>query len=513
MESTYILEMLNVSKTFGKNKVLDDISLKVRRGTVHALVGENGAGKSTMMKILLGLYTSDTGKIMMDGRELSHHSAQDALKAGIAMVHQELSSILDMTVTDNIFLGKEKLRCGLVAQEEQNEEVKNLLQTLKIDVSPKEKLRNLSTAYAQLVEIAKAISYNAKLIIMDEPTSSLSEKEAENLLNTIKMLRDKGTSIIYISHKLDEIFKIADDVTVLCDGKCIVTDAVTNFTPGRLIQNMVGRELKQMYPAHEGKTGEELLRVEGFSKKGMYQDITFSAYAGEILGIAGLIGAGRTELLSSVFGIMKPDAGKVYIRGRRANIRQPKDAIRQGIGMVTEDRRLTGIFAPLSVADNMAMPNYGFYMKGIFVNESGAVKDCDKQKKSLKIKASSLKARITNLSGGNQQKVLLSRWLMRSDIDILIVDEPTRGIDVMAKYEISSLLCEFVNQGKTVIMISSELPEVIGMSDRVMVMHEGRMTGFLSREELTQENVMQLATKFSDKTSENPDSDINKRGN
>lgn len=496
-ENTYLLEMKGIEKYFTGVKALNKAHLKVKKGTVHALMGENGAGKSTLMKILLGLYTPDGGSIVFKGKTMSRYSVSDALKYGISMIHQELSSVSEMTVMENIFLGREITKHGFVQEAKQLEAVMALFQELDVTLSPREKMSRLSTAYVQIVEIAKAISYNADLIIMDEPTSALSEKESANLMNTVRKLRDRGVSIIYITHKMDEVFKIADEVTVLRDGKYVITENVKNLTKDDLIRHMVGREMNQLYPINASKKGEELLRIENYSRAQQFRDISFSVHAGEILGFAGLMGAGRSELLNCIFGITVPDQGDLYVRGKKSRIHAPSDAIRLGMGLVTEDRKLTGIFAPLTVMDNMIMPSFSNYLNKGFISHGRMNEDCQQQRMAMGIKTPDMRQNIQHLSGGNQQKVLLARWMMRDDIDILIVDEPTRGIDVMAKYEIHSMLCDLAEKGKAIIMISSELPEVIGMSNRIVVMCEGRISGIFSREEASQEHIMSKATEFS----------------
>lgn len=495
MSSEYILEMEHISKSFPGVKALDDVQLRVRRGTVHALMGENGAGKSTLMKILNGIYTPDNGTIRFKGEEVKLNCPYDAIKAGISMIHQELSPIPYMSIAENIYLGREPAigRTGLVRQKVMEENTKKLLGELEIDLEPRAKMKDLSIANTQMVEIAKAISYNSELIVMDEPTSAISEKEVEHLFKIIRSLKEKGVSIIYISHKIDEIFKIADEVTVLRDGIYIGTEKLENITKEKLIEMMVGRELKQMFPKEEAEIREPILEVRNLTKKGKFYNINFKVHKGEILGISGLMGAGRTEVVESIFGITQPDEGEIFINGKKVDIRSPINAIEHKMALLTEDRKLTGLFLPLSVRDNMIMASVDEYSKGMFVNAGKVDGACNSQVDWLKIKTPSLNQAVKYLSGGNQQKVLLARWLLTYP-DILILDEPTRGIDVGAKAEIHRLMSKMAQEGKAIIMISSELPEILGMSDRILVMHEGRITGELSREEATQDRIMKYAT-------------------
>jgi ABC-type sugar transport system, ATPase component len=492
----FLLEMEGISKSFSGVHALRGVQLKVKKGSVHSLMGENGSGKSTLMKILLGLYSADNGSIRYKGELMRHFSVGDALHKGITMIHQELMSVPEMTVADNIFLGKELSSGGVLQEQKQYEALETLFADLGVHINPKAKIKSLSTAQVQLVEMAKALSYNADLIIMDEPTSALSETEADNLLSIVKRLRDRGVSVIYITHKMDEVFKIADEITVLRDGENIITKPANELNNDSLISYMVGRALSKMYPKNRAVKGAEMLRVESAARRGEFRDISFSVQAGEILGFAGLMGAGRSELINSLFGITKLDQGSVYIKGKKVDITSTHTAIAHGVGLVTEDRKLTGIFPPLSLVDNMVMPSFSRYSIAGFFNRGRIFHDCSKLKSKMAIKASSLQQTIGSLSGGNQQKVLLARWMMRDDIEILIIDEPTRGIDVNAKYEIHQMLCDLAGQGKAIIMVSSEMPEIIGMSDRVLVMCEGRLKAELRRDEATQENIMRHATAF-----------------
>lgn len=494
MNKDYVLEMINITKEFPGVKALDNVQLKVKKGTVHALMGENGAGKSTLMKILIGIYTPDSGKIIFDGEELKVSAIKNALDKGISMIHQELSPIRNMTVAENIFLGREpSYKFGWVKAKELEEKTRKLFEKLEIDIDPKAKMSELSIANTQMVEIAKAISYNSKLIIMDEPTSAITEKEVHHLFKIIRSLKQEGVSIIYITHKMDELAQITDEVTVLRDGKYIGTKSSDQITKDELIEMMVGRELNQIFHKQQVEIKELALSVQQLSKKGKFENISFEVRKGEIVGIAGLMGSGRTEVLESVFGINPSDSGEIYVHGEKATIRSPRDAIRYGMGLLTEDRKLTGLFLPLSVQDNIITVTIEQYAKGGFLNEKKIREDCQRLSDQLAIKTPSLQQLIKYLSGGNQQKALIARWLLQ-DPDILFLDEPTRGIDVGAKSEIYNLIFDLAKKGKAIVVVSSELPEILGLSDRIIVMHDGKKTGELSREEATQERIMELAT-------------------
>lgn len=497
MEDKYILNVENIRMEFPGVLALDDVHLRVKKGTVHALMGENGAGKSTLVKILIGIYHPNKGKIVFKGKELKIENTHEALSKGISMIHQELSPIPHMTVAENIYLGREPLHkyTGIVDMKKMEKETYELLEKLNIKgINPKDKMNDLSIANIQMVEIAKAISYDSDLIIMDEPTSAITEKEVEHLFKIIHDLKVKGISIIYITHKMDEVFKISDEVTVLRDGKFIGEESASNLDKNKLIEMMVGRELKNVFAKGKAEIGEVILSVHNFSKKGQFRDVNFELRKGEILGFAGLMGAGRTEVLESVFGYRRPDSGEVYINGEKVKIKSPRDAIRYKMALLTEDRKKTGLFLPLSVKDNMVIANIDQYIKKSFLRKEKIIKVCEEEREKMSIKTPSIDQKIVYLSGGNQQKVLISRWLLTHP-DILILDEPTRGIDVGAKAEIHKLMSSMTAQGMAIIMISSELPEVLGMSDRVIVMHEGRVTGELCRDEATQEKIMQLATE------------------
>ena len=494
MDDNVILQMEKISKSFPGVKALSDVNLTVHKGTIHALMGENGAGKSTLMKILDGIYAPDSGQITFQGQRVTIDTTHTALKLGISMIHQELSPIPYMMVSENIFLGREPLgRYGLIDKRKLNADTKALLDRLGIDIKPTSLMKTLSVANTQMVEIAKAISYDASLIIMDEPTSAITEREVDHLFRMIRSLKAKGVTIIYITHKMDEVFRIADDITVLRDGKHVATEPASQTNKGHLITMMVGRELTEMFPKEVAPIGEIVLSVRNLTREGIVADVSFDLRRGEILGIAGLMGAGRTTVIESIFGIHKIDAGEITIKGRKTQINSPADAIKNGLALLTEDRKLTGIMGVLPVRDNMVIASLSNYEKRGLLDGRRIEATYKEEKSRLDIKSPSMYQLIKLLSGGNQQKVLVSRWLLTSP-DILILDEPTRGIDVGAKAEIHRLMSKLAQEGKAIIMISSELPEILGMSDRILVMHEGRVGGIFERKEATQESIMQAAT-------------------
>ncbi|MFI8496241.1 sugar ABC transporter ATP-binding protein [Peribacillus butanolivorans] len=493
MGSDYILEMENITKEFPGVKALDNIQLKVKKGSVHALMGENGAGKSTLMKIIFGIYTPDKGTIKFKGKELKVSSTKEALKNGISMIHQELTPVPHMTVAENIFLGREPSygKLGWVNNKKMIEDARGLFNKLNVNIDPNSKMKDLSIANMQMVEITTAVSYNADLIIMDEPTSAITEKEVEQLFEIINSLKAKGVSIIYISHKMDEIFKICDELTVFRDGQYIGTKGAHELNQDTLIQMMVGREIKQVFHKEKAEIKEVVLSVNNLRKEGKFNNVSFEVRKGEILGIAGLMGSGRTEIIESIFGIDPPDSGDIYIHGEKVNIKSPRDAIKHKLSLLTEDRKI-GAILPISIRENMIISNVDQFLKHGYINKKLVDETCNEQVEKLNIKTPSIDQLIMNLSGGNQQKVLLARWLL-NDPDILILDEPTRGIDVGAKSEIHKLMSKLAQDGKAIIMISSEMPEVLGMSDRVIVMHEGYKKGELSREEANQEKILEVA--------------------
>ncbi len=494
-QNDYLLEIRKVSKSFPGVKALKSVDLRVRKGTVHALMGENGAGKSTLMKILIGIHTPDEGEVFFKGKQVHFRSTQDALDMGISMIHQELNPVPYMTVAENIFLGREPRRFSnlLIDFPKMNDNAKKLLSELEIKIDPKSNMVDLSVGQTQMIEIAKAISYNSDLIIMDEPTSAITESEVAHLFRIINKLRDNGVAIIFITHKMDEVFKITDDISVFRDGEFIGECFTKDINKETLIQMMVGREINQLFPKQPADIGEVVLSVDKLTQRGVFHDVSFELRKGEILGFAGLIGSGRTEVLECLFGVTQKTSGSVTLNGEPITIRSPRDAIDNGISLLTEDRKLSGLYLILSVLDNIAMANMKEYEKVGLLDKSAIRKDGFHSKELLKIKTPTLEQLIVNLSGGNQQKVLVARWLLINP-DILILDEPTRGIDVGAKSEIHRLMSGLAQQGKSIIMVSSELPEVLGMSDRIIVMHEGKKSGELSRAEATQEKILHLAT-------------------
>ena len=499
----YKLELKGICKSFPGVKALDNVQLSVRPGTVHALMGENGAGKSTLMKCLFGIYKMDAGEIYLDGEKIEVKDPDDAMSKGIAMVHQELQPVLARSVGENLFLGRFPTKnygpLKVIDHKKMYEDTKMWLDEVGMDFDPKAQLGSLSIGQMQSVEIAKAVSHQAKVVIFDEPTSSLSDKEVDALFRIMNDLRDKGVAMIYISHKMDEIKRIADDITVMRDGGYVGTWPAAEMTTDQIIAKMVGRELTNVYPPKDNEIGDVILEVKDLCSihEKSFQHISFKLRKGEILGFGGLVGAQRTELMEGIFGIRGVASGEIYIHGKKVNIKHPIDAMNAGIGLITEDRRGNGIFGCLSIKDNVGVSVYNKYLKtGFVLNHKEINKVVDESIEKLRIKTPSMKEHIANLSGGNQQKVIVSRWLA-NDPDVLIMDEPTRGIDVGAKHEIYEIMVDLAKQGKAIIMISSEMAELLGMSDRVCVMCNGRLTGEITeKEEMSQANVMQFATQF-----------------
>ena len=501
--SEYRLEMRGVVKTFPGVKALDNAQLKLRPGTVHALMGENGAGKSTLMKCMFGIYKMNEGEIYYEGQKVTISDPLAALSMGISMVHQELQPIPERSVAENIFVGRYPMKkllgfIPVVDHKKMNEETERVLKEVRMNFDPKQKLGSLSVSQMQSVEIAKAVSNDCKVLILDEPTSSLTAHEVEALFRIIEDLKAKGVSIVYISHKMDEILRISDEVTIMRDGKYIGTWDAKDLTTDKIITQMVGRELTNLYPERENVPGEVVLDVKDFTSihPRSFRNVNFQLRKGEILGVGGLVGAQRTELMEGIFGIRAHSKGTISYKGQELKITRPRDAITKGVALLTEDRRATGILGVLSIADNVSIASLDKYLiGGIMLNDKKIEDLVQENVAKLSIKTPSSKTQIQSLSGGNQQKVLISRWLA-NDPDILILDEPTRGIDVGAKYEIYCIIAELAKQGKSIIMISSEMGELIGMSDRIMVMCEGRVTGFVDGKDATQENIMELATQF-----------------
>lgn len=484
--------MRGIVKEFSEVRVLNGVSFRLRRGSVHALMGENGAGKSTLMKILCGMYPATQGEIMIDGKTVKISSPIDAKRLGIAMIHQELSAFHELTVAANMFMNREYKRGFLLDDKRMNQAAAEILADLNISIDPKLKMNRLSVAEMQLVEIAKAVSTDADIIIMDEPTSALTEAEVANLYKTVRDLRSRGKAIVYISHKIEEIFAIADEITVLRDGDFVSHDTIEAFDHDKLISLMVGRTLNQQFHKTHHSFGDVLLKVEGMSRSGKFSSVSFEVRAGEVLGISGLIGAGRTEVVETVFGLDRADSGDVYIAGEKVNIRSPRDAISHGLALVSEDRKNVGLNLVGSVKENITMANLEKYCRFGVIKFREEKKAGDGLMDMLSVKAHSRDTLVSALSGGNQQKVILARW-MSTNPKVLILDEPTKGIDVGAKAEIYKLIDEFTAQGGCVIMVSSEMPEILGMSDRIAVMHEGELVAVFDRDEATQEKLLSAA--------------------
>lgn len=494
--SEYLLEMKNITKTFPGVKALDKVSLALKPGTVHALMGENGAGKSTLMKCLFGIYYKDEGQILLEGNEVNFRNSKQALENGVAMVHQELNQVLKRNVMENLWLGRFPLQAGLVNHRKMYKDTVNVFKELDIQVDPKKLMRELPVATRQMVEIAKAVSYNSKVIVFDEPTSSLTETEVEHLFRIINMLRDQGCGIIYISHKMEEILKISDEVTVMRDGQWVATTPAKDLTMDKIIKQMVGRELSNRYPPKTNKPSETILEVENLSSE--YQNVnnvSFTVKKGEIVGFAGLVGAGRTETLENIYGVSTRKSGTIKLHGKPIKNRSSKESIKNRFALVTEERRQTGIFGILNIRENTTISNLRKYLKGPILSNGGMAGDTDWSIKAMNIKTPSQYTKIQSLSGGNQQKVILGRWLLTKP-EVLMLDEPTRGIDVGAKYEIYQLIVNLANEGKGIIMVSSEMPELLGVCDRIIVMSGGRIAGEVNAQNTTQEEIMELAAKY-----------------
>ncbi|WP_373232587.1 sugar ABC transporter ATP-binding protein [Cohnella sp.] len=499
--SNYLLELEGISKSFPGVQALDNVTLNVRAGTVHALMGENGAGKSTLMKCLFGIYSPEAGEIRMNGEKLHLPDSRAALNCGISMIHQELHPVPYRSVMENIWLGRFPLR-GIkpflfVDGKKMYQDTERLFKDLEMDIKPDTIIGSLSVSKIQSIEIAKAVSYNAKVIVMDEPTSSLTGNEVEHLFRIIEDLKRRGVAIIYISHKMEEILRISDEVTIMRDGKKIGTWESKEMTTDLIISRMVGRDLTQRFPERSNVPGDVLLQVEGFTSPfpKSFRNVSFELRKGEILGVGGLVGSQRTELIEALFGIRSVATGQLTLRGKPIKIRRPVDAIRNKMALLTEERRVTGIFPVLSVLENTVIANQKRYEKPYFlIDDTKRREDTDRNISRLSVKTPSMKTQIRNLSGGNQQKVLLARWLL-TEPDILLLDEPTRGIDVGAKFEIYTIIADLAAQGKSIIMISSEMPELLGMSDRIMVMSEGSLTGIVNGKTATEEEIMRLAAQ------------------
>ncbi len=498
MGEEVLLQMKDISKSFPGVKALDRVSLTVRKGTVHALMGENGAGKSTLMKCLFGIYSKDEGSILLEGREVNFKNSKEALENGVAMVHQELNQALKRSVMDNLWLGRYPLIGGVMVNERKMyEDTVRIFKELEIDVDPRRIMSTLPVSQRQMVEIAKAVSYNSKIIVFDEPTSSLTEEEVEHLFRIINMLRDRGVGIIYISHKMAEILRISDDVTVMRDGTWVATRPARELDTPTIIKLMVGRELSNQFPPKTNKPGDVYLEVEHLTAKySMLKDVSFTARRGEIVGLAGLDGSGRTETLENIFGVATRKSGTVKLDGKVCRNRNSRESIKNGFAMLTEERRATGIFGILNIRENTVISSLKKHLRGgIMLSNASMRKDTQWSIDTMRIKTPSQETKIRSLSGGNQQKVILGRWLL-TDPNVLLLDEPTRGIDVGAKYEIYQLIIDLANRGKTVLMVSSEMPELLGVCDRILVMSGGRLAGEVDARSTTQEEIMTLAAKY-----------------
>ena len=498
MEHDVLLQMNDICKEFPGVKALDHVSLTVRRGTVHALMGENGAGKSTLMKCLFGMYSKDKGQILLEGKEVNFKNAKDALENGVAMVHQELNQALKRSVMDNIWLGRYPKTAGVMVNEKKEyQDTQNIFRELLIDVDPKRIMSTMPVSQRQMVEIAKAVSFNSKVIVFDEPTSSLTEEEVEHLFKIINMLRNRGCAIIYISHKMAEILRISDDVTIMRDGTWIATKKAEELTMDEIIKLMVGRELNNQFPPKTNHPGEIALKVDHMSAQySMLQDVSFHVRKGEIVGLAGLDGSGRTETLENLFGIATRKSGTITLDGKQVQNRNARESIKNGFAMLTEERRATGIFNILSIRENTVISSLKKHKKhGLYLSESSMKKDTQWSIDAMHTKTPGQDTKIRALSGGNQQKVILGRWLL-TEPEVLLLDEPTRGIDVGAKYEIYQLILDLANKGKVVIMVSSEMPELLGVCDRILVMSGGRLAGEVEAKNTTQEEIMTLAAKY-----------------
>ena len=494
----YVLEMENISKEFPGVKALDNVQLKLKPGTVHALMGENGAGKSTLMKCLFGIYEKNSGKILLDGVEVNFKSTKEALENGVSMVHQELNQVLQRNVLDNIWLGRYPMKGFFVDEKKMYNDTINIFKDLDIKVDPRKKVADLPIAERQMIEIAKAVSYKSKVIVMDEPTSSLTEKEVDHLFKIIKKLKESGVGIVYISHKMEEIKMISDEITILRDGKWISTNDVSKISTEQIISMMVGRDLTERFPKKDNTTKEMILEVKNLTalNQPSIQDVSFELYKGEILGIAGLVGSKRTEIVETIFGIRPKEHGEIILHGKTVKNKSPEDAIKNGFALVTEERRSTGIFSMLDIAFNSVISNLDRYKNKFRLLKN---KDMEKDTKwivdSMRVKTPSYTTKIGSLSGGNQQKVIIGRWLL-TEPEVLMLDEPTRGIDVLAKYEIYQLMIDLAKKDKGIIMISSEMPELLGVTDRILVMSNGRVAGIVKTSETNQEEIMELSAKY-----------------
>ena len=488
------IEMRGIDKSFGSNQVLKQAGFTLESGEVHALMGENGAGKSTLMKILTGVYTKDAGTVLVDGKEVNYKNPQEAEKAGIVFIYQELNVMFDLTVEENLFTGKEiHGKFGICDKKAMQKKAQEALNTLGVNISPKTVMSELSVGQQQMVEICKALMADAKVIIMDEPTAALTQSETVALFKVIESLRKKGVSMVYISHRMEEIFELCDRITVLRDGSYIGVKNIPETNMNEIVKMMIGREIGERYPSRDVKIGKEVLKVKGLTRKGTFHDVSFSVRAGEVLGVSGLMGAGRTEIMQAIFGNLSYESGTIEIDGKEVKISNPRQAMEHGIGFITEDRKTEGLMLDKSIRENISLCNLGRISKSSVISKEAEKDMVAEAIKDLHIKCFGPFHECNNLSGGNQQKVVLAKWILTNP-KILILDEPTRGVDIGAKKEIYNIINKLAAQGVAIIMVSSELPEVLGMSDNIMVVREGEVRGIISYEEANQERVMTLAT-------------------
>lgn len=496
--SEYLLSIKNVSKSFSGITVLNKVNLFVRPGSIHALMGENGAGKSTLMKCLFGIYIQDEGEFYLNDVAFNFNDPKHALEHGISMVHQELNQVLQRTVIDNIWLGRYPVKRGFVDEKKMFKDTLELFHSLNIQIDPRKKMSELSVSQRQMVEIAKAVSYNAKIIVLDEPTSSLTENEVDKLFDIMRTLKKSGVGIIYISHKMEEVFEVTDEVTILRDGQMVGTDFTKNLDMDKIIKMMVGRTLSQRFPEVPECKGEVLLEIKNLSTTypPKVKDVSFNVKKGEIFGIGGLVGARRTELVEAIFGARHIEQGQIILNGNEIHIHEPKDAIKHGFALVTEERRITGLYPMSTIRFNTTIANiHNYRNKFGLLSEKDMILDTEKQIRNMRVKTPSQLELIRSLSGGNQQKVIIGRWLL-TDPDVLLLDEPTRGIDVGAKFEIYQLMIKLVESGKSIIMVSSEMPELLGVTNRIAVMSNGRLAGIVNSKETTQEEIFRLSAKY-----------------
>lgn len=488
------IEMRGIDKSFGGNAVLKNAGFLLDDGEVHALMGENGAGKSTLMKILTGVYTKDAGQVIVDGKEVCYNNPQEAEKAGIVFIHQELNVLFDLTVEENMFLGKEiKKVFGICDRKAMRKRVQEILDMLGVDIDPTQRMDELSIGQQQMIEIAKALMVDAKVLIMDEPTAALTQSETEVLFKVVNSLRKKGVSIVYISHRMEEIFELCDRITILRDGTYIDTKRIADIDMNDIVKMMIGREIGERYPVRNSKIGDVAFEVKNLNCPGAFENVSFEVRAGEVLGVSGLMGAGRTEIMQAIFGNMPNVTGQLLLDGKEIKNKNPQQAIQNGIGFITEDRKVEGLMLEESIMKNISLANLGKISKNGVINKKKEQELVNKGIEELRIRCFGPQHECNNLSGGNQQKVIFAKWIYTNP-KVLILDEPTRGVDIGAKKEIYNIINELAAKGVAIIMVSSELPEVLGMSDRVMVVREGEVRGILNKEEANQESIMTLAT-------------------